>query len=214
MASSSDWLGALAAPPSPEPGWLSLLGEPADFRELARFGAPDPEAAPAPAAVSALAPAPHADPAPDALALAYAEGAAAGRAAALAEAERDAARQRELRLAFRRLDAAALDALSTDLADTVIALCDGVLAGHATDREALLARCRAAAVRIGGAAAALRLHLHPDDIEQLGPEALADWAVIADSALEPGALLLEGPDGAVRNGPADWRRTIAAAVRG
>lgn len=215
MANSSEWLGALAEtatlqPRKPAPDWLALLEAPSDFREMLPFGAPDPEPVPAPEPD----PEPEPDPAPDALALAYAEGEAAGRAAALAEAERDAARQRALRLAFRQLDEAAMDALSTDLADTVIALCDGVLAGHATDREALLHRCRTAAARIGGAAAALRLHLHPEDIEHLGPEALADWPVIADSALERGGLLLEGPDGAVRDGPADWRRAIAAAVRG
>lgn len=51
-------------------------------------------------------------------------------------------------------------------------------------------------------------------VTTLGPEALAEWTVIADSALDVGALLLEGPDGAVRDGPADWRRAIAAAVRG
>ncbi|MEQ5788028.1 hypothetical protein J3454_09005 [Erythrobacter sp. NFXS35] len=210
MANSSEWLGALAAPSSPEPGWLALLGAPAEFREALPFGTPSAE----PELAVELEPAPDPDPAPDALALAYAEGEAAGRAAALAEAQRDAARQRALRLAFRALDEAALEVLADDLAETVIALCDGVLADHATDREALLARCRTAAARIGGAADALRLHLHPDDIDHLGPDPLADWTVIADSALERGALLLEGPDGAVREGPADWRRAIAAAVRG
>lgn len=212
MASSSDWLGALAASPTPQPGWMALIGEPANFREALPFGAPAcaPETEPA----SDPEPAPEPEPAADALSLAYAEGEAAGRAAALAETARDAARQRALRLAFRSLDEAALEALSHDLAETVIALCDGVLADHATDREALLARCRTAAARIGGATGALRLHLHPDDMEHIGPDALTDWTVIADSALERGALLLEGPDGAVRDGPDDWHRAIAAAVRG
>jgi flagellar assembly protein FliH len=212
MANSSDWLGALAEAPASQPGWLALLGEPADFREALPFGRADPAPVPEPEVVPA--PEPQAEPAPDALALAYAEGEADGRAAALAEAERDAARQRALRLAFRQLDEAAAEALASDLADTVIVLCAGVLAEHATDRAALLARCHAAAVRIGGAAGALRLHLHPEDIAGLDPEALGDWSVIADSALERGALLLEGPEGAVRDGPADWRRAIADAVRG
>lgn len=221
MANSSEWvgaLGALASPATPPPGWLALLGEAEDFRPVLPFG-PAAQEPPAPEPVApppapAPAPEPVADPASDALAQAYAEGEAAGRAAALAEAAQDAARQRALRLAFRSLDEAARDVLASDLADTVIALCDGVLADHVTDRDALLARCREAAQRIGGAAGALRLHLHPADITALGPEALADWTVIADSALEPGGLLLEGPDGALRDGPADWRRAIAAAVRG
>jgi flagellar assembly protein FliH len=216
MANSSEWLGALGAltsPERPEPGWLALLGEDAAFREVLPFGAPET----LPPTPPIAEPEPEPDPSPeagDALAQAYAEGEVAGRATALADAARDAARQRSLRLAFRHLDEAARDVLAADLADTVIALCDGVLASHATDRAALMTRCAAAAMRIGGAASTLRLHLHPADIDHLGAEALADWTVIADSALEPGALLLEGPEGAVRDGPADWRRAIAAAVRG
>lgn len=213
MPNSSDWLGALADAGAPPPGWVALLGETQDFRE-ALPGVVEAGQPPAPEAMPEPAPGPAPDPAPDALAQAFAEGEAAGRAAALAEAEHHAARQRALRLAFRTLDAAASEVLAADLADTVIALCDRVLADHAADRAALLARCREAARRIGGAASGLRLHLHPADIESLGSEALEGWAVIADSAMEPGGLLLEGPDGAVRDGPADWRRAIAAAVRG
>lgn len=216
MANSSEWvgaLGALADTAPAQPGWLAMLGEAPDFRETLPFGRAM-EAPPEPAPPS---PCPDPDPAPapeDAQALAYAEGEAAGRAAALAEAAQDAARQRALRLAFRSLDEAASAVLAADLADTVIALCDGVLGAHAADRDALLARCREAALRIGGAPAGLRLHLHPGDIAALGSEALDGWTVIADSAIEPGGLLLEGPDGALRDGPADWRRAIAAAVRG
>lgn len=218
MANSSEWLGALGAlaqapgaAPGAAPGWLALLGEAAAFRETLPFGASAPPRELPPAPEPAPAPAPAAE---DALALAYAEGQAAGRAAAEAEAARDAARQRSLRLAFRNLDEAARDVLASELADTVIALCDGVLGVRATDHAALMTRCHAAARRIGGAASALRLHLHPSDIDTIGAEALADWTVIADSAIEPGGVLLEGPDGAVRDGPADWRRAIAAAVRG
>ena len=213
MPNSSDWLGALADAGAPPPGWVALLGEPQDFREVLP-GVVEAQQPPVPEARPEPAPEPGADAVPDALAQAYADGEAAGRAAALAEAEQHAARQRALRLAFRTLDEAASEVLAADLADTVIALCDRVLADHAADRAALLARCREAARRIGGAAAELRLHLHPADIESLGSEALEGWAVIADSAIEPGGLLLEGPDGALRDGPADWRRAIAAAVRG
>jgi flagellar assembly protein FliH len=216
VANSSDWLGALAEPALPSsPGWLALLGEDEGFREALPFGAvPDDTPAPPPAPEPQPERAPVQDPVPDALAQAFADGEAAGRAAALAEAELHAARQRALRLAFRSLDEAASAVLAADLADTVIALCEGVLGAHATDRDALVVRCHEAARRIGGAASGLRLHLHPADIESLGAQALEGWAVIADSAIEPGGLLLEGADGAVRDGPADWRRAIAEAVRG
>ena len=213
MANSSDWLGALGAEGAPaalQPGWLALLDAQNDFREALPFAAlNEVEAAPPSEFVPEPEPA-----AQDALALAFADGREAGRAEALAEAEHSATRQRALRLAFRNLDEAARDVLAADLADTVIALCETVLGDHAADSAALLARCHIAAHRIGVAAGALRLHLHPEDIARIGPDSLADWTVIADPTLEVGALLLEGPDGAVRDGPADWRRAIAAVVRG
>lgn len=217
MANSSDWIGALAEPAAPadSPCWLALLdaGVEPGFRDALPFGATEPPAAPPPPE-----PAPEDDPAPDPFAedfaRAFARGEASGRAAAEAEAEDRAARQRALRLAFRTLDEVAHGVLADDLAATVMALCDGALAGAAIDREGLLARCHAAARRIGGAAEALALHLHPDDVALLGDEALAGWRVVADAALEPGSVLIEGPDGSVADGPAEWRRAIAAAVRG
>lgn len=210
MANLSEWIGAVAQPHAAPPSWMAMLAEPQAFREALPFAQrqetaaePEPESEPEPAV-----------PAADVLAQAYAEGVVAGRAAAEAEAAAEAARQRTLRLAFRALDEAALAALSQDLSETVITLCDGALAGAALDGDALLARCHAAARRIGGAAATLRLHLHPDDIALIGAEALAGWAVVPDPTLERGGVLIEGADGAISDGPADWRRAIATAVRG
>lgn len=211
MANSSDWLGLVAEPiAAPQPNWMALLGEAGGFREALVFGAAELEApTPAPESVE-----PRPDPVADALARAYAEGEAAGRAAAETQAEAHASRQRALRLAFRSLDEVAAQVLSDDLAATVMALCDAVLAECAIDRDALLARCHAAAKRIGGAADALILHLHPDDAAMLGADALAGWQVKPDPALERGTVLIEGADGVVSDGPAEWRRAIAGAVRG
>lgn len=211
MATSSDWLGAFAEADSAAvdaPGWLALLGAGGAFQEASPFGAPEPEAPPLPSEPEA------ADPTAEACARAYADGVAAGRAAAEAEAAERGARQRALRLNFRALDEAARDVLADDLAATVLALCEGALAGAAMDRDGLLARCHAAARRIGGAAETLALHLHPEDIALLGDEALAGWRVVPDAALERGTVLIEGADGSVSDGPAEWRRAIAAAVRG
>jgi flagellar assembly protein FliH len=216
MANSSDWLGALAEPPgAPPPGWLALLGEPSGFREMLAFGEALPEAPP-PAPGPAPVPEPEAqpDPAEEALARAYAEGEAAGRAAAEADAAALAARQRSLRLAFRSLDETAAQVLADDLAATVLALCEAVLGECTADRAGLLARCHVAARRIGGAADALILHLHPDDIHLLGDDVVAGWQVTPDPTLERGSVLIEGADGVVSDGPAEWRRAIAAAVRG
>lgn len=211
MANSSDWLGQLADAPFADaeagPGWLAMVGEGAGFREALPFGEPEVAASPERSE-------PVADPAADALARAFAEGEAAGRAAAEAEAAEHAARQRALRLNFRSLDEAATGLLAEDLATTVRALAEGVLGDAAIDRDGLLARCHAAAKRIGGAADALALHLHPEDIDMIGDDALAGWRVIADIGLKRGSLRIEGPDGSVGDGIDEWRRAIAAAVRG
>lgn len=230
MANSSDWLARLAAPAPDDrawadlaaPDWLAALdagryaGAMAGdgFRAALPFGetAPPPPSPPLPEPEPA--PDPEPDPAAAAAALAFAEGQAEGRAAAIAEAEAHGARQRALRLTFRALDEAALGVLADDLAATVMALCETVLGEAALDRGALLARCHGAARRIGGAADALTLHLHPDDLAVLGDDALAGWRVVGDAALERGTVLIEGADGSVCDGPAEWRRAIAAAVRG
>ncbi|WP_143738048.1 hypothetical protein [Erythrobacter donghaensis] len=214
MANSSDWLVALAEPEIAEtaaPDWLASLGAPGAFREAALFGEtlgkpapPDPAPVPEPAS----------DPLAVACARAFAEGEAAGRAAAEAESAALAARQRALRLTFRALDEAALGVLADDLAATVLHLCDSVLGEAARDADALRARCITAARRIGGAPDTLALHLHPDDMALLGEEVLAAMRCVPDPALEPGSLVIEGPDGSVSDGPAAWRRAIAAALRG
>jgi len=221
MANSSDWVGAFAAAPDPDtavdeaPGWLALMGagEGTGFREAALFGAPE-EPAPPPEPPEPAHDATEPDPHAEALARAYADGLAAGRAAAEATSEALGRRHRALRLTFRALDEAAMDVLAADLAATVEALCAGVLGDAARDPAGLRERCEAAARRIGGAADALVLHLHPDDIALLEEGAQAALQLAPDPALEPGSVVIAGPEGSVADGPAEWRRAIAAAVRG
>jgi flagellar assembly protein FliH len=211
----SDWLGTLARNEGVveaggvAPGWLTLLGEGDAFREAAYGAAERAEPAPPPKPDPVIA-----DPLAEATARAFADGERVGRAAAEVEAEARAARQRALRLNFRALDEAAMAVLAEDLSATVMALCDGVLGEAAKDRAGLLARVDAAVRRIGGAADTLALHLNPDDIALLGADALAGWRVIPDAALAPGSVLIAGADGSVSDGPAEWRRAIAAAVHG
>lgn len=212
MANSSDWMGAVAVPERPAPSWIALLSDTAEFAEMSPFG--DPLAQVPATARSPEEMVPEPDAAAIAIARAYADGEAAGRAAAESAADAAATRQRALRLAFRSLDEAARDVLAEDLADTVMTLCDAALAGAAIDRDALIARCHAAARRIGGAAEALTLHLHPEDLATLDAEALAGWQVMPDAELERGGVLIQGADGAVSDGPAEWRRAIAAGLRG
>lgn len=224
-ATLSEWLDALAQPAALGlgPDWLALLERAADtgagdgFRPASVFGAPgDPISPPAPvtpAAEPETADGP--DPLTAARAQAFAEGHDAGRAAAEAEYAALGARQRALRLTFRALDEAALGVLADDLAATVLALCDHVLGAAAREPAGLRARCAAAARRIGGAAGTMALQLHPDDIALLDEaEAPAAMQLVPDPALERGSVVIAGPDGSIADGPAEWRRAIAAAVRG
>ncbi len=225
MATSSEWLAALAADPAPPPAprWFEALGSgTAGFRAGAPFAtalmAPAPMPAPAPAPAPATAPATEsdlaaADPRDEAVARAFAAGEAAGRAAARAEAEAEIAHARALRLNFRALDEAAHRVLADELAATVMALCEQVLGDYAVDPAALAARCEAAAQRFGSGWQGAVLHLHPDDLAGLADGALAGWQIAADPALARGQLLIAGPDSAVRDGPEDWARALAEALR-
>ena len=217
MASSSEWLGALAdgqvTTSRNEPQWLELVSGSSEFCELLPGRTEALTSGADESAGGAEQEKEEERQSVNALEEAFAKGHEAGYAAASAELECEAVLRRGLRLAFRSLDEAALDVLAQELADTVMKLCDEVLADRAGDDASLLSRCREAATRMGSAPDRLRLLLHPDDIARIGPEPLREWTVVAESAVEPGGLLLEGPDGAVRDGPADWRRAIAAAVR-
>ncbi len=193
--------------------WFEAVAGDAGFRAGAPFAAlADPVEPPAAA--------PPPDPAEsesDALALAFAEGEAAGRAAALAEAEQARQHTHALRLAFRALDETALGVLAEELAATVKALCGQVMGDYAMDAAALAERCRAAATRLGGGWKDAVLHLHPDDLAGLAATgdggALDGWHIAPDPALERGSLMIEAPDGAVCDGPAEWRRALAEALR-
>lgn len=231
MANSSDWLTALlerSEDDTPAEGpatWLDTLARPASgfvegmpFR-VQRAGhsevaQPPPESEPQPEPESQPESQPEPEPEADPVADAFAKGEAAGRAAAQAEYEAKGARQMALRQSFRALDQAALDALANELAETVIALCGQVIADYAPDPKALLTRCTKAARRLGTGATGVTLHLHPDDLALLGEGDLEAWTCEADPMVERGGLRFETAEGSVSDSPSDWRRAIAAAIRG
>jgi len=209
MANSSEWIDHIESAERSQPDWIAALNAQEGFQPGSPFGATSIDQP-----VETMPKPQSEDPPEDAIARTFAEGEASGRAAAEAEAQLVLGRQRELRLAFRAFDQAALDSLAAELADTVIALCGEVIGATTIDRENLVTRCEAAAARIGGAANDCALRLHPDDIALVNDAALNGLQLEPDASLERGSLLLEGADGTVRDGPAEWRRAIAEAVRG
>ena len=205
MASSSDWIAAMQRGGEMEAqGWLAHLTAPGAFVEGAPYAARP--------MVQPTDPPPA--PQPDPVAEAFARGKEAGREQAAQENAATGEHQRALRLTLRSFDQAGLDSLASELAETVIALCSQAVAEFASDPEQLLERCNEAALRLGGATDSCSLHLHPQDIALIEPDSLEGWKVVADASLSRGGLRLEGPDGSVSDGPAEWRRAIAAAIRG
>ena len=188
---------------------LSQLARGTGFLDDPRFGG---------ATAAAILPtpgAPEAEPA-DPIALAWADGHAAGRAEALAEAaaqaEADDAMRARIELSFERLDAELTEQLRQRLLATVEALCEAAVAPLALDKAALALRVERAAAMLARAEDERLLRLHPDDIKLVGKLLPQDLEVLADPALERGALRIESQSGGVEDGPAHWRRAIAEAL--
>jgi flagellar assembly protein FliH len=177
------------------------------FTHDLRFGgraapaAPPPEPEPEPA-----------DPLEEAFALGYAQGAQdADEAASAARAAEDAARG-QIELALGRMDAAQVQELEQSLRQTVLTLCETVIGAVALDPAALTARIGIAAAMLARAADERVIRLHPEDLALVGAFLPEDWHFEPDSALERGALRVEGAAGGVEDGPALWRAALEDAL--
>ncbi len=196
MASSFEPL--LRLRDSGAPDWLTALAGNGGFTARQAFGQSK-------ATVQASAE----DPA---IAAAYAEGEAVGRAAALADAALDDTARNMLAIELAGLDGNLRDVLAGRLAEAVAALCEATLAPLALDREKLQRRCVDAACAVGEGIIDASLRLHPADIELLDPAFAATWHMIADNALERGTVVFDMPEGAVRDGPEEWRIALREAL--
>lgn len=228
MANSSDWLDAVLDKAKTADGdtrnWLNEPVESAGFvlgLPVARSNALEPEpvqepekaASLSPNSEPALSPEPNV-PQPDPAEEAYVRGHAEGRAQAEAEYENERSHRRALRLNLASLDSAAMDALASDLVETVIALCNEAISEFTVDGKTLSANCRSAATRLGGLVNGCALHLHPADVELLEEGLVQAWQIVPNEGMERGSLKFESPDGSIEDGPAEWRRIIASALRG
>jgi flagellar assembly protein FliH len=165
---------------------------------------------------AAQLPSPPLSEAGDPLARAWEDGFAAGFAEASSEAgklaEADQAARGKIELSLARLNAELAELLRLKLFATVEVLCEATIAPLALDQTALATRVERAAAMLARVDDERLLRLHPDDIalvEQRLPDGLP---IMADPALERGALRVESSNGGIEDGPAHWRRAIAEAI--
>lgn len=141
----------------------------------------------------------------------------AGRQAGLAEAQADFEIERAARskLASRieALDEAASKALQARLADLVGGICEAVLGQQSIDPALFQARCEDAATVLKLPLDRITLHLHPQDADMLDASFRAVWTVEEDRECRRGTIRLEGDEKIIRDGPQDWSRAIAEAIR-
>jgi flagellar assembly protein FliH len=153
------------------------------------------------------------DPVADAWQRGHAEGVEAAKArAAEAAAATDAARGR-IETALARMDADETARLAQALKDTVLALCQTVLAETAQAPEALARRVAVAAAMFSRAGDERVIKLHPEDLALVQGRLPDAWHCEPDAALERGAVLVETPHGGVEDGPARWRLALEEALR-
>ena len=224
MASSSDWIDQARvthARAGESLGWLAALtsdeaSEPGEFCAMSPFDPPVVEARPEPPEqqpVPDIADVVEDDPEERGYRRGFAEGEALAKRAGEEALGIEQQRYRELRSAFQSLDQVAVDALTQELKTSVLAMCRQVVGEYALDEDALAARCQAAAKRLGAGPEGLTLELHPETRAKLAKDALPDWTLADDPSLAPGALRLTGADGSVRDGPDDWARAFAEALK-
>lgn len=185
--------------------WIDVLAAQTGFSADNRYGLSSADAA---AQAMELAQAEQ----DAALAEALAKAEQRGREAALAEMEAEGKLAGRLALKLKRMDEAMQEQLATRLAETVCALCEATLAPLATDPAALQKRCVDAAGMVGEGIIDASLRLHPADIALLDPGFASTWHIVPDVGLERGSVQFDMAEGAVRDGPAQWRLALREAL--
>lgn len=143
---------------------------------------------------------------------AYAEGFAAARAEAEAEAAASNAARAGLALSLSKLDDSLGEVLAQRLAQAVAALCEGTMAPFAIDPDSLQRRCVTAAARVGEGIIDASLRLHPADIALLDRAFASTWHIVPDAGLERGSVVFDTAEGAIEDGPAQWRMALEEAL--
>jgi flagellar assembly protein FliH len=183
------------------PAWMSMLSARGGFTAEPRFAAVGVEAEPDADAVR-----------DEALARAFAEGQVRGRALAEAAFVEESESRAALSLSLAQLDENLARELAQRLAETVAVLCEATLAPLALDRDMLERRCVAAAARVGEGVLDATLRLHPDDVALLDCGFASTWHILPDASLERGTVVFDMAEGAVIDGPGEWRDALREAL--
>ncbi len=146
------------------------------------------------------------------IAKAFEEGRSQGLADAADAAGRETAERRKLGSRLRRMDEDMIQQLGQQLSETIVTLCEATLAPLALDRDLLGERCAKAARLLGESSSNLVLRLNPKDIEILDEEFRSSWTISPDTDLSQGSLRIEGPDGGISDGPAEWRAALTETL--
>lgn len=153
------------------------------------------------------------DPVSRAYADGYMKGAEEALETARANAAEEAAARGKIETAFDRLSETESQRLEERLRETVLALCESALAPLAIDPDGLAARIRKALDLLRRAEDDRILRLHPDDLALVAGRLPDGLKIEPDPALPRGELRIETSEGGVEDGPEQWRRTIAEALR-
>lgn len=186
--------GAAFAPP----GWLQAKVRNAGFAPDRRFGGtgvPPAEASPAEQVEE------------DPVATAFAAGLAQGLADASHQAAQEMQYRQELGSTIARLDERSARAIAEKLRQTVLSLCESVIAEAALDVAALARRCERAVAALNEAPGTI-VYLHPEDIAHLPQGFLPGRTVSPDTTLPRGQIRAENEGGGYTCGPDEWLRKI------
>ena len=159
----------------------------------------------------------HATPAFDPIADAYGRGYADGAQATTEQADVAAgathAARAQIETALAQMDANEADRFVQRLKETVLALCETVLAEAALAPEAVARRVAIAAAMFSRASDERVIRLHPEDLALVQGRLPDAWHCEPDATLERGAVRVETTSGGVEDGPTHWRLALEEALR-
>lgn len=155
-------------------------------------------------------------PVEDPLETAFSEGYERGFDAAKLEAEaaareQDAARAR-IERAFDHLADTESQELEQRLRETILLLCENVLAPAAIDPDAIADRISRALGLLRRSGDERILRIHPEDLALVADRLAEGIHVEPDPSIGRGDIRVETVDGGLEDGPAHWRRVLSEAL--